>query len=266
MKSVASSQLVMSAAPTCGNADGRIVPAMPLVEKPPEHSPQLDRSDPIACLFEAIQMVAKVMTKTEITNSAAAKKAMDEEFYGLQKAGTWNINKVRPKHEVAAEARRQGKVVHFARVFGICSVKGSELPEGHKDRKYKGRFVYDGRTGAVRDQISAAALHEDLGSSPATLESSKLVDADGLVDGNSSEQADAIKAYVQAKLTGPKSWVSLPQEYWPAHFRNIENPVVPLDYALYGHPDAGTSWEHTIKHIHAQGYIFQNIDGRTYPH
>ena len=50
------------------------------------------------------------------------------------------------------------------------------------------------------------------------------------------EQADAIKAYVQAKLTGPKSWVSLPQEYWPAHFHNIRDPVVPLEYALYGHP------------------------------
>ena len=49
-------------------------------------------------------------------------------------------------------------------------MKGSELPVGHKDRRYKGRFVYDGRTHMARDEYHAYALFEDLGSSPATLE------------------------------------------------------------------------------------------------
>ena len=75
------------------------------------------------------------------------------------------------------------------------------MPKGHKDRKYKGRFVYDGRSGAVRDEHNAFALFEDLGSSPATLDSSKIVDAYGLIEGNDAEDADAEQAYTQAMLS-----------------------------------------------------------------
>ena len=129
-------------------------------------------------------------------------------------------------------------------MFGICSMKGSELPVGHKDRRYKGRFVYDGRTHMARDEYNAYALFEDLGSSPATLESSKMVDAYGLMPGHDAEDADAEQAYTQAVLTGPPCWVTLPQEHWPASWSKLgyDDPVVPLDYALYGHPDAGTCW------------------------
>ncbi len=38
--------------------------------------------------------------------------------------------------------------------------------------------------------------------------------------------------------------VSLPREYWSTNFNVIDNPVVPLVYALYGHPTARTWWEH----------------------
>ena len=70
------------------------------------------------------------------------------------------------------------------------------------------------------------------------------------------EDADAEQAYTQAKLTGPTCWVTLPEEYWPASWKNIVNPVVPLEYALYGHPDAGTCWEFkSHNHLVNQGFV-----------
>ncbi len=49
---------------------------------------------------------------------------MDDEFYGLQKVGTWDITKVRPKASVRAEAKRNQVVVHF-HVF-VVSVQSKE--------------------------------------------------------------------------------------------------------------------------------------------
>ena len=56
-------------------------------------------------------------------------------------------------------------------------------------------------------------------------------------------QADAVRAYVQAKLTGVPTWVRIPREMWPKSWANMRDPVCPLVLALYGHPDAGTCWE-----------------------
>jgi hypothetical protein len=91
--------------------------------------------------------------------------------------------------------------------------------------------------------MGESALFQNRGSSPATLESSKIVDAFGLIEGNDEEVSDAPQAYTQEKLRGTETWVVLPTQYWPDHFHNIEDPVVPRDYSLYGHPDAGTFWE-----------------------
>ena len=93
--------------------------------------------------------------------------------------------------------------------------KGSELPEGHVDRKFKGRAVLQGDQ--VRDQNWEAALFQDLSSSPAAMEASRAADAYGMLPGHNIEVADADSAYTQSYLEGPvKTWVSIPREQWPA--------------------------------------------------
>ena len=63
----------------------------------------------------------------------------------------------------------------------------------------------------------------------------------GCLPGNDVKLADAIQAYIQAKLTGPPFWVELPDDAWPddINFRKFRRPVVRLVKALYGHPDSG---------------------------
>ena len=38
----------------------------------------------------------------------------------------------------------------------------------------------------------------------------------------------------------PDSWIRLPRHKWPKSWSSIEDPVVPLERNLYGHPLAGT--------------------------
>jgi hypothetical protein len=223
-----------------GDARADVIPQMPVMPVRQEPGPP---SDPIRDLLCAIGAVAKVLSPKEIREDVEAQKAMDTEYQKLQVGGTWRIKDVKPWREVRERARRAGTTAHKGRVFGISTIKGSELPIGHKDRTYKGRYVFDGRDGVTRDEMGERALFQNRGSSPATLESSKIVDAFGLIEGNDEEVSDAPQAYTQEKLRGTEAWVVLPKQYWPDHFHNIEDPVVPLDYSLYGHPDAGTFWE-----------------------
>ena len=95
----------------------------------------------------------------------------------------------------------------------------------------------------VRDESHYLATFQDLGSAPASMSSGKFLDFLGLLPNWVLMQADAVRAYVQATLTGVATWVRIPHEQWPKSWANMRDPVCPLVLALYGHPDAGTCWE-----------------------
>ena len=117
----------------------------------------------------------------------------------------WDESVIREWRDVAKEAQRTGKKIHIAYLFGICVLKGSELPPGHENRKYKYRVVFQGNR--VVDEEWQAAQFEDLGSSPATLESSRACDLYGCSPDHDIEMADAEQAYVQAELKGVETWI-----------------------------------------------------------
>ena len=83
-------------------------------------------------------------------------------------------------------------------LFGICVEKNSELDESQ--RKFKYRVVFQGNR--VIDQNYEAAIFQDLGSAPATLEASRVADALGAQANWAAEVADAEQAYVQAEMKG----------------------------------------------------------------
>ena len=109
--------------------------------------------------------------------------------------------------------------MHFGRVHELCYLKSSELPEADPRRKYKGRAVFLGDQ--VKDQDGNVALFQELGSAPTTMSASKIADYHGLLPGNVLMTADVTSAYLQAEITGTKTWVELPPGRWPdAWFRN----------------------------------------------
>ena len=155
MKSTASKQAVAAFISPHGNV-GERAPDMPLAAA--AQTTDRDQACPIRAIVSSITAVARVLSKSEIKECKEAQQAMVKEFTGLKDAGTWDFSRVAKKRDVINNARRDNEKVHFGRIFCICSIKGSELPVGHKDRKYKGRFVYDGREGAVRDEYNAVAF------------------------------------------------------------------------------------------------------------
>ena len=94
-----------------------------------------------------------------------------------------------------------------------------------------------------------------------SIEGGHCVVSYGLFDDHVVEQADAEKAYIQALLEGPETWVMLPEEAWPKEWYYADGtpvydrPVVRMLRTLYGHPDSGTLWEkHSFNHLISVGF------------
>ena len=198
--------------------------------------------------------VARLVSKDEIARNPKAKAALDKEWENLRTKGVWDERRVRECRELVAEAHREGKTIHLGRIFEACYEKGSELAESDPRRKFKGRTVFQGNN--VRDENSHHALFNELGSSPASMEAAKLLDAFGSQPGFSKQQADAIQAYIQALFTGVPTWLSLPRNRWPRDWeKKCWQPMVPMLLALYGHPDSGGIWEnHLSGRVVKQGW------------
>ncbi len=119
----------------------------------------------------------------------------------------------------------------------------------------QGRAVFLGDN--VRDEYFNWADFAELSSNPPSMEASRVVDAVGSLDGYRLKYGDAKGAYTQSYLLGVDTWVALPENRWPKHWRGkYKNPLVPLILALYGHPDAGGRWEaHCEGKILALGFV-----------
>ena len=127
---------------------------------------------------------------------------------------------------------------------------------GHPNRKFKGRVVFLGNN--VINQDFESGIFADLGNAPSSLESGRLVDAYGASEGNSSQVADAIQAYLQSEMKGDPCWITLPDDAHPGkvwgpqhfskeelddilrHWNTLDDPVMVMERALYGHPDSVT--------------------------
>ena len=60
---------------------------------------------------------------------------------------------------------------------------------------------------------------------------------------------DAPQLLKVPKLECPDIWIRLPRHKWPKSWSSIEDPVVPLERNLYGHPLVGLLWERQFEKI-----------------
>ena len=186
-----------------------------------------------------------------------AAKAVDKEWEKLEKISAWNLTKVKSKKEVIDKARNKGRKVHFASLMDLCHLKNAELETKHQ--KYKGRVVLRGDT--VKDDSGAYAVFTEQGSPASQMTAAKVRDIKTKLPGCSGQAADAVSAYTQVRMEDahkllkiPKSecpdiWIRLPRHKWPKSWSSIEDPVVPLERNLCGHPLAGLLWERQFEKI-----------------
>ena len=230
------------------------IPAMPCVAnyKGEPHRPKIVPFNSHSWTIVSA-CVARPVSRKELLQSPPAQASMKAEWDRLRNKMVWDEDKVREWSDVAREAQRGNYELNFGYLFGICVEKNSELPPLHPKRKFKGRVVFQGNR--VTNQNWEAAIFQDMGSCPATMEASKAADFYGLIPGHAVEIADAVQAYIQAELSGTPCWICLPPEARPDSWARFKKPVVPLLRALYGHPDSGTMWEvHCDKHVQSVGF------------
>ena len=60
---------------------------------------------------------------------------------------------------------------------------------------------------------------------------------------------DAPKLLKIPKTECPDIWIRLPRQKWPKSWSSMEDPVVPLERNLYGHPWAGLLWERQFEKV-----------------
>ena len=142
----------------------------------------------------------------------------------------------------------------------MCHLKNAELEAKHQ--KYKGRVVLRGDI--VKDVSGSYAVFTEQGSSASQMTAAKVMDNTSTLPGCAGLAADAVSAYTQVKMEDaqkllkiPKSecpdiWIRLSRHKWPKSWSSMEDPVVPLERNLYGHPLAGLLWERQIEKIPLQ--------------
>ena len=120
-------------------------------------------------------------------------------------------------------------------------------------KKYKGRIVLRGDI--VKDGSGSYAVFTEQGSSASQVTAAKVMDIISRLPGCAGQAADAVSAYTQVKKEDapkflkiqksecPDIWIRLPRHKWPESWSSLEDPVVPLERTLYGHPLAGLLWE-----------------------
>ena len=178
------------------------------------------------------------------------REALKAEWDKLEKKTAWDVSRVRPKAQVIAEAKKDGRPVHFGSLMELCSIKNSQL--GKEFWICKSRLVFRGDI--VKDENGQFAIFTEQGASASLMSAAKFSDAVSRLPGNSGEDSDAVGAYTQvsfadaAKLLGDpnivtETWISLPPHKRPKSWDEIQDPVCPLLLNIYGHPLAGLLWE-----------------------
>ena len=113
----------------------------------------------------------------------------------------------------------------------------------------------------MKDNSGSYAVLTEQGSSASQMTAANVMDIISRLPGCSGQAADALSAYTQVKMEDapkllkiqksecPDIWIRLPRHKWPKSWSSMEDPVVPLERNLYGHPLAGLLWERQLEKI-----------------
>lgn len=149
------------------------------------------------------------------------------------------IQKVKEWNEVRRMAKDPTKV-HMLWSHMVLGIKHFERPR--RFWKFKARLVGDGHMiiNALGERVFPKCAHQ----APASLSSLRcccfysLTQPDGIC-----ARGDAENAYLKSCLgDNEQTWIALEPALRPPQHRGYALPVMPLDRALYGHPEAGAAW------------------------
>ena len=182
-------------------------------------------------------MVTKTLSpKDPLRHDPRAKVAIDKELGDLRSVPTWDEQNVMEGSKAAADFPD----AHFARLFAILGIKHYEEAD-ESLHSWRARCVLSGD--AIKTATGDWAMFNELGSVPANMTACRcLLAAYCMTEDALLLQSDCIKAYVQAEMKGPPTFVRLPRAWWPESWKDMKDPVCRLLRAIYGHPQSGDIW------------------------
>ena len=113
----------------------------------------------------------------------------------------------------------------------------------------------------MKDDSGTYAVFIEKGSSSSQMTAAKVMDIIARLPRCSGQAADAASASTRVnkedapslfkipKSECPDIWIRLPKHTWPTPWSSMEDPVVPLERNLHGHPLAGLLWERQFEKI-----------------
>ena len=113
----------------------------------------------------------------------------------------------------------------------------------------------------MKDDSGSYAVFTEQGSSASQMTAAKVMDIISRLPACAGQAGDAVSAYTQVKMEDapkllkiPKSecpdiWIRLPRHKWPKSWSSMEDPVVPRERNLCGHPLAGLLRERQLEKI-----------------
>ena len=113
----------------------------------------------------------------------------------------------------------------------------------------------------MKDDSGSYAVFTEQGSSASQMTAAKDMDTISRLPGCAGQAADAVSAYTQVKIEDapsllkiPKSarpdiWIRPPKHKWLKSWSSMEDPVVPLERNLHGHPLAGLLWKRQFEKV-----------------
>ena len=182
----------------------------------------------------------------------AAKAALDKEWRKIGE--NFCVEPDESQKQKKEDVRRYSS---FCIINGHMSSENAELEAKHQ--KYKGRDLLRGFF--VKHDSGYYAVFTEQGASASQMTAAKIMDIISRLPGCNGQAADAVSAKTQVKMEDghkllkiPKSecpdiWIRLPRHKWPKSWSSLEDPVVPLERNLYGHPLAGLLWERQFEKI-----------------
>ena len=191
----------------------------------------------------------------------AAKAAVDKEWENWRnfRCGTWQKSEVKKMWSMKQEriGRRSSFCIIDGRMpFEKCWVGGNST-KSTKVELYSAMILQKTILGLTQYSPNKDHQHLKWQQPKSWLSSPDCQVAHG-------QAADAVSAYTQVKIEDahkllkisksecPDIWIRLPRHEWPKSWSSIEDPVLPLERNLYGHPSGRTImgkaiWENRIK-------------------
>ena len=100
----------------------------------------------------------------------------------------------------------------------------------------------------------------------------KVMDIISRLPGCDGQAADAVSTFTQVKMEDsppkllkfsksecPDIWIRPQRHKWPKSWASMEDPVVPLERNLYGHPLAGLLWKRQFEKILLQSTVGEKV-------